>query len=67
MTANSQLTTPSFDITVIGLGYVGLPLSRQFARKGAPVLGLDIDQVKVDAINHSKPIVNGFSTIGKLI
>ena len=32
------------NIAIIGLGYVGLPLSLQFARSGATVLGLDIDQ-----------------------
>ena len=37
-------------IAIIGLGYVGLPLSLQFARNGVSVLGLDIDQAKVDAI-----------------
>ena len=30
-------------VGVVGLGYVGLPLSLQFARSGANVLGLDID------------------------
>ena len=35
---------------VVGLGYVGLPLCLQFARSGHRVLGLDIDQKKVDAI-----------------
>ncbi|MEJ0088885.1 MAG: nucleotide sugar dehydrogenase [Limisphaerales bacterium] len=38
-------------IAVIGLGYVGLPLSLQFARSGVEVLGLDIDPVKVAALN----------------
>jgi UDP-N-acetyl-D-glucosamine dehydrogenase len=38
-------------IAIVGLGYVGLPLSLQFARGGASVLGLDIDQHKTDAIN----------------
>jgi UDP-N-acetyl-D-glucosamine dehydrogenase len=37
---------------IIGLGYVGLPLSLQFARSGVSVLGLDIDNTKVDAINN---------------
>lgn len=37
-------------IGIIGLGYVGLPLGLQFARKGAKVLGFDIDQKKVDQI-----------------
>jgi UDP-N-acetyl-D-glucosamine dehydrogenase len=36
---------------VIGLGYVGLPLAVEFARAGYSVVGLDIDQAKVDAIN----------------
>jgi len=36
---------------VIGLGYVGLPLAVEFARAGYNVVGLDIDQRKVDAIN----------------
>ena len=37
-------------IGIVGLGYVGLPLSLQFARSGVEVLGLDIDASKVDAI-----------------
>lgn len=44
-------------IAIIGLGYVGLPLSLQFARKGSEVLGLDIDQAKVDAINSSRSYI----------
>jgi UDP-N-acetyl-D-glucosamine dehydrogenase len=39
-----------FDVSIIGLGYVGLPLGLQFARQGSRVLGLDIDAKKVDAI-----------------
>jgi UDP-N-acetyl-D-glucosamine dehydrogenase len=42
---------------VIGLGYVGLPLSFQFARSGVPVLGLDIDQTKVDALTQGKSYI----------
>lgn len=38
-------------IAIIGLGYVGLPLALQFARDGANVLGLDIDESKTTAIN----------------
>jgi len=37
-------------IAIVGLGYVGLPLSLQFARSGASVIGLDIDRAKVDAL-----------------
>jgi len=41
---------PENCIAVVGLGYVGLPLSLQFARSGAKVIGLDIDQSKIDAL-----------------
>jgi len=44
-------------IAVIGLGYVGLPLSLQFARSGVSVIGLDIDQAKVDSINAGKSFI----------
>jgi UDP-N-acetyl-D-glucosamine dehydrogenase len=37
-------------IAIIGLGYVGLPLSLQFARSGVSVLGLDIDPEKVSTL-----------------
>jgi UDP-N-acetyl-D-glucosamine dehydrogenase len=37
-------------IAVIGLGYVGLPLSRQFVKSGCIVVGLDVDAAKVDAL-----------------
>ncbi|MDC0277138.1 nucleotide sugar dehydrogenase [bacterium] len=44
-------------IAIIGLGYVGLPLSLQFARSGVSVLGLDIDQSKVKSINAGKSYI----------
>jgi UDP-N-acetyl-D-glucosamine dehydrogenase len=45
-------------IAVIGLGYVGLPLGLQFARNGVQVIGLDIDQVKVDSILAGKSYIH---------
>lgn len=44
-------------IAVVGLGYVGLPLSLQFARAGVDVLGLDVDSSKVDALNAGKSYI----------
>jgi UDP-N-acetyl-D-glucosamine dehydrogenase len=38
-------------IAIVGLGYVGLPLSIQFARSGVTVLGLDVDAEKVELLN----------------
>ncbi len=44
-------------IAVVGLGYVGLPLSLQFTRSGVSVLGLDIDSSKVTALNEGKSYI----------
>jgi len=41
-------------IAVIGLGYVGLPLSLQFARSGVAVLGVDTDPAKISDCNAGK-------------
>ena len=49
-------------ISVIGLGYVGLPLSLQFARSGIKVLGLDLDSQKVELINSGKSYLKHFSS-----
>jgi UDP-N-acetyl-D-glucosamine dehydrogenase len=45
------------NIGIVGLGYVGLPLSLQFARNGITVVGLDIDHAKVDAIGAGRSYI----------
>jgi UDP-N-acetyl-D-glucosamine dehydrogenase len=44
-------------ICVVGLGYVGLPLSLQFARSGGTVIGLDVDAAKVEALNRGQSYI----------
>jgi UDP-N-acetyl-D-glucosamine dehydrogenase len=44
-------------IAIIGLGYVGLPLALQFARKQARVTGIDIDPTKVDALKNARSYI----------
>jgi UDP-N-acetyl-D-glucosamine dehydrogenase len=39
-------------ISVIGLGYVGLPLAVEFAREGYKVIGVEVDSKKVAMINE---------------
>lgn len=46
-----------FDLSIIGLGYVGLPLGLQFAKSGCRVLGLDIDEIKVRNINAGRSYI----------
>src|SRR3954468_1135172 len=48
---------PSKRIAIVGLGYVGLPLAIQFARSNASVLGLDIDEAKVSAVNNGQSYI----------
>ena len=44
-------------IGIIGLGYVGLPLAREFLNAGFSVLGFDIDPVKVEKINRGESYI----------
>ena len=37
-------------IGVVGLGYVGLPLVREFTRGGVRVMGFDVDAAKVKSL-----------------
>src|ERR1051325_6156739 len=45
------------NICIVGLGYVGLPLAIQFARSSATVVGLDVDETKVELINQGKSYI----------
>ena len=44
-------------IGVVGLGYVGLPLVLRYAEVGYKVIGLDIDQAKVDLLQQGKSYI----------
>jgi UDP-N-acetyl-D-glucosamine dehydrogenase len=47
---------------VIGLGYVGLPLAVQFAKAGYEVVGIDIDDRKVGALNAGTSYIQDVPT-----
>jgi UDP-N-acetyl-D-glucosamine dehydrogenase len=44
-------------VGIVGLGYVGLPLARTFCAAGFNVLGLDVDDKKVDQLNKGKSYI----------
>jgi len=44
-------------IGVIGLGYVGLPLATEFASRGFPATGFEVDEKKVAAINAGRSYI----------
>jgi len=56
-------------IAVVGLGYVGLPLSLQFARSCVSVLGLDVDAKKVRLLNDGQSYIKHIepSTVAELV
>ncbi len=45
---------PSYDICVLGLGYIGLPTSSIFATRGKKVLGVDVVPSVVETINAGR-------------
>ncbi|WP_246096597.1 nucleotide sugar dehydrogenase [Paenibacillus sinopodophylli] len=44
-------------VAIIGLGYVGLPLALLFARKGFHVLGIDLDQHKIEKLSSGESYI----------
>ena len=52
-----RIETREVVVAVIGLGYVGLPLAVVFAEAGFRVVGIDVDQGKVKAINQGESYV----------
>jgi UDP-N-acetyl-D-glucosamine dehydrogenase len=48
---------PLMQIGIIGLGYVGLPLAVAFAEAGCEVVGLDVDQAKIEALNSGESYI----------
>ena len=53
----AKIADKSARISVIGLGYVGLPLAVGFAKAGYHVLGLDVDQRKIVALNRGETYI----------
>jgi UDP-N-acetyl-D-glucosamine dehydrogenase len=58
----AKILVKSARVAVIGLGYVGLPLSVGFAKAGFPVLGLDVDERKLAALNEGRSYIQDVET-----
>jgi UDP-N-acetyl-D-glucosamine dehydrogenase len=71
MDATPNLDAPpeSSTIAIVGLGYVGLPLSLQFCSRGNRVLGLDIDPTKIEKLNNGESYIHHIpaDAIGKQV
>jgi len=49
-------------IAVVGLGYVGLPLALEFAKKGIYVLGIDVDKDRIQHIKKKESYITDIAT-----
>ena len=69
MTLKEKIDKKQATIGLIGLGYVGLPLSIRFAEEGFKVFGFDVDDNKIQNLNKSNSYINHIDkeTIKRLI
>jgi UDP-N-acetyl-D-glucosamine dehydrogenase len=52
-----KIRTKKARVGVLGLGYVGLPLAVEFAKAGFDVVGIDVQQEKVDQFNAGRSYI----------
>jgi len=53
-----KILTKKAKIAIVGLGYVGLPLACEFAKKGFSVTGIDIDSRRVRSIQKGESYID---------
>ncbi len=58
MILDKKIKDKTAKIGVIGLGYVGLPLAVEFVQAGYDVIGIDVDEAKIKAINSGKNYID---------
>ena len=59
--ALKSLESKDSEITIVGLGYVGLPLALSFCEAGYKVIGIDIDEEKIKKLNSGFSYINHIS------
>ena len=59
----AKLHSREATITVVGLGYIGLPLALGLASKGFTVHGLDASQAKVGLLQGGEDYINGHDDV----
>lgn len=62
MELEERIASGSARIAVIGLGYVGLPLAVALGEVGFPVIGVDIDPQRVQALNRGQSYLRDVAT-----
>lgn len=57
-----KIAEKSAYIGIVGMGYVGLPLMLRFVEVGYRVVGLDVDDAKVDVLNAGESYIQHISS-----
>jgi UDP-N-acetyl-D-glucosamine dehydrogenase len=57
-----RISKKDIKIGVVGLGYVGLPLAIEFAKKGFTVFGIDVDKDRIKHIHNKKSYITDITT-----
>ena len=57
-----KIKNKSARIGIVGLGYVGLPLAVEFAHAGFRVVGIDLDERKIRAVNAGTSYIEDVAT-----
>lgn len=58
----TKISKKRIKIAVIGLGYVGLPLALEFAKKGLCVYGIEVDKDRLQGIRDKKSYISDVTT-----
>jgi UDP-N-acetyl-D-glucosamine dehydrogenase len=53
----AKINDKSALVGIVGLGYVGLPLVREFCDAGITVMGFDVDDTKIELLNAGKTYI----------
>ena len=69
MSIHSRISSYEAVISVVGLGYVGLPLATLFAKSGFRVNGIDVDSDRVHRVNSGESYIQDVpsSTLQRLV
>ena len=65
--AIQRIKNKDINVCVIGIGTIGLPLATFLAKSGFNVIGLDINQERVDSINQGNVIYEYSDIITNLV
>ncbi|MEL7341933.1 MAG: NAD(P)-binding domain-containing protein, partial [Bacteroidota bacterium] len=57
LSLSTKVVDKSAVVGVVGLGYVGMPIALEYAKKGFQVIGVDVSTQKVEALNRGENFI----------